>query len=288
MGKIIILGSYGMAGHVIFDHFSALQNYSVVDIAKGRKGFKRQPTYDLDVTNFVALSEIIAAEQPDYIINCIGILNKDAEENIDKAILLNSYLPHFLAKTINKSGGKLIQISTDCVFNGKSGNYNEESIKDGIGYYAQTKALGEVVDNKNITLRTSIIGPELNNEGIGLFNWFMRQQGNIKGFSKAIWTGITTLALAKAVEKSIENDLTGLLHVVNGDKISKYELLQQIAKTFKKKDLIIREDDNYSIDKSLCSSKKFDFDVPSYAIMISELKDYIEHKEIEEYKKYKL
>ena len=166
MKKIIIIGSSGMAGHMIYNYFKEYTDFNVVDIARSID--LRLPSYQLDVTNFNELEGILKREMPSVVINCIGILNKEAEDYPEKAILLNSYFPHFLAKSGNENGFKVIHISTDCVFNGEKGGYTELSVKDGIGFYAQTKALGEINYGKHLTLRTSIIGPELKDNGIGL------------------------------------------------------------------------------------------------------------------------
>jgi dTDP-4-dehydrorhamnose reductase len=214
---------------------------------------------------------------PLVVINCIGILNKEAEDHPDKAILLNSHLPHFLAQTGNAIGFKVIQISTDCVFNGKKGGYTELSEKNGYGFYAQSKALGEINYGKHLTIRTSIIGPELNKNGIGLFHWFMKQHGTIKGYSQAFWTGITTLELSKAIVAAIEQDISGLQHLVNDYKINKYDLVSLFKEIFQKTELQIEPFDDFKIDKSLVRTRNnFDYSVKSYEIMISEMRCWIE------------
>jgi len=113
---------------------------------------------------------------------------------------------------------KIIQISTDCVFSGKDGGYKEDSFRDGDTIYARTKALGEINNNKDLTIRTSIIGPDINEDGIGLFHWFMKQSGTIYGFRNAYWTGVTTIELAKGIEKFIEYNVTGIYHFVPTEK----------------------------------------------------------------------
>src|SRR5699024_1115052 len=105
---------------------------------------------------------------------------------------------------------KIIHMSTDCVFSGKIGNYKEDSLRDGETFYDRSKALGELDNQKDLTFRNSIIGPDINENGIGLFNWFMKQEGSINGYSKAIWTGVTTLTLAKAMDSALKEDLVGI------------------------------------------------------------------------------
>jgi dTDP-4-dehydrorhamnose reductase len=275
MKKVLIIGSKGMAGHMIYYFLKENSDFEIVDIA--RNSNFHIPSHQLDVVDFEALTNVLKDEKPQYVINCIGVLNQDAESNPEKAILLNSYFPHFLAKIGNEIGFKLIHISTDCVFNGKEGNYTETSPKDGIGFYAQTKALGEIESANHLTLRTSIIGPELNANGIGLFNWFMHQTGIAKGYINALWSGVTTLELAKSILKAIEQDITGLHHLVNGDKINKYELINLFKTIFDKKDIEIEAYDAYKIDKSLIRTNlDFNYQVPSYKEMIQEMKLWME------------
>ena len=227
--KILLLGSAGMAGHIIKKELLKISDkFEIVDIA--RNSNYTRPTYEIDLRNFKSIETLITNHDFDYIINCSGILNKIAEDNPDEAILINSYLPHFLEKITQFKKAKIIQISTDCVFSGSKGNYLEKDLKDGVGYYAQTKALGELINNKDLTIRTSIIGPDLNTNGIGLFNWFIKQTGSIDGYCNAYWSGVTTLQLAKSIIKLIleKNSISGVIHLTNNNKISKYDLLQII------------------------------------------------------------
>ena len=269
MKKVLIIGSKGMAGHVVTTFLKESGNFIVADISRNDDFF--DSVYKLDVTDIGKLNAVIDEFVPDFVVNCIGILNKDAEDNPDKAIFINSFLPHFLAKKGDKVGYNVIHISTDCVFSGKSGSYTESSHKDGIGFYAQSKALGEINYGKHLTIRTSIIGPELKNNGIGLFDWFMRQHGEIKGFVNAYWTGVTTIVLAQAVSACILKNINGLHHLVNGEKISKYDLLGIMKKTFCKNDISIIADEKYRVDKSLTLGKEIIYEVPKYDSMITEM-----------------
>ena len=278
--RVLIIGSKGMAGHVLYGFLKQHPAYDVFDIARDDSFFPSN--YKIDVMDTRALSAAIAACKPDVIVNCIGILNADAENNPDKAILLNSYLPHFLAKEVNAIGGKLIHISTDCVFNGKKGNYKEDDVKDGIGFYAQSKALGEVAYGQNLTIRTSIIGPELKTNGIGLLDWFLKQNGEIKGYTKAIWTGVTTLELAKAIDKFITANVAGLYHLVNNEPINKFDLLQLFKQVFTHTPVQnIVGFDGYSVDKSLMNTRHdFMYAVPAYTTMLTEIKELMQTNEL--------
>lgn len=273
--KILIIGSTGMLGHVVTKHFEN-QGYQVFKTTRREEG----SLYFDPMIDIRKIETIIENIKPEAIINCIGILNKEADENKSKAILINSYLPHYLDELSEKYNYKFVHISTDCVFNGLQGDYNETSFKDAMTFYGKTKALGEIENNRSITLRTSIIGPDPNPNGIGLFGWFMRETGEVKGYKKAIWTGVTTIELAKQIEVAIKHKLTGLYHVVNAEKISKYDLLILFKNTFDK-EINILPDDEYISDKSLVVTKDFKFDIPSYTEMIEEMKLWIiENEEI--------
>ena len=284
MKKILVIGIKGMAGHVIFNKFKDEYGFAVYGIARNIE--PSENTFNLDVSNTNALEHIIAENKFDVIVNCIGILNKDAENNPDKAIWFNSYFPHYLEKITKNTATKVIHISTDCVFSGKKGNYTEEDFKDGIGFYAQSKALGEIVNKKDLTIRTSIIGPELNENGIGLFHWFMSQpdDSQLKGFSKAFWSGITTVELAEVLKWAIEENVVGLKQIAPHHKINKFDLLQLFNEIFRENKLTIIEDDHYKVDKSLLSIvTKYTYNVPEYREMLIEMKEWIKSKKIYKY-----
>ena len=273
MKTILILGSSGMLGHVVTKYFEE-KGYDVYNLSHRIKINER--TEIMDVTNFSEFDKYLNKLKVDVIVNCIGILNEDAENNPDKAILLNSYLPRFLEKKYMNTKVKIIQTSTDCVFSGKTGNYTEDSFRDGDSIYARTKTLGEINNNKDLTIRTSIIGPDINEDGIGLFHWFMNQKGTIYGFKNAYWTGVTTIELAKGIEKLIKNDVAGLYHFVPNEKISKYNLLNIIAEIFNRNITIIPKEDYY-VDKSLINTRTdFKYVIPTYREMIEEMKSWID------------
>lgn len=277
MKKILLLGSAGMAGQILKVELTRLKDkIELVDIARSNQ--ITTPTIQLDVTKFDELKDIIIDGKFDYIVNCVGLLNSFAEKNPDQAILINSYFPHYLEKITAELPTRLIHISTDCVFSGISGNYIESDFKDGIGFYAQSKALGEIINNKDLTVRTSIIGPDLNKNGIGLFSWVLNQKGTINGYTNAFWSGVTTIQLANVIIKFILGPScpTGLIHLTNNTKISKYNLLRTIKDVFELNNLDIEEYNNYIIDKSFISTRDdVDFNLPSYLDMIQIMKDWI-------------
>ena len=274
MKKILVLGCKGMAGHVVKNYLEGIGNYDVWGIARGAKS--ENNLINLDVSCTKELENILNVGGYDVVINCIGVLNKTAEDNPHLAVWYNSYLPHLLSALGNTYDFKLIHISTDCVFSGKEGGYKEDSVKNGNGFYAQSKALGEVINHKDLTFRTSIIGPELKHDGIGLFHWFMNQEEEVSGFGEAYWTGVTTLELAEGIQHSIQQDLKGLYHFVNEEKISKYALINMFNEHFRDNKIKITKDIVYKIDKSLiCTRNDFDYNVSSYANMIWKMKKWM-------------
>jgi dTDP-4-dehydrorhamnose reductase len=273
--KVLVLGGTGMAGHTILIYFKEA-GHDVTAFSRSKMDYCKN--INGDITNFENLKKIIIDGQYDAIINAIGILNQDAEDNKSNAVLLNSYLPHFLSDTTKDMKTRIIHMSTDCVFSGKRGGYSETSFRDGKTFYDRSKALGELENDKDLSFRNSIIGPDMNENGIGLFNWFMKQEGQINGFTKVIWTGVTTLTLAKAMEQALKENLTGLYNLVNNETISKYELLKLFNKHLKNNKIMILPSDKLSLDKSLVNNRiDFSFQVPSYETMVVEMKEWIEN-----------
>lgn len=277
--KFLILGSTGMAGHTIAIYLKE-QGHDITSFT--RRVFPYGKNIIGDINNLDLVSDQIEKGKYDAVINCIGILNQNAESFKHQAVFLNSYLPHYLSHITKNTGTKIIHMSTDCVFSGKTGGYSENDFRDGETFYDRSKALGEIENNKDLTFRNSIIGPDINKNGIGLFNWFMKQRGEINGYTKAIWTGVTTLTLAKAMEQAAIDNLTGIYNLVNNDFISKYDMLNLFNKHFKDNKLIINRSDHITLNKSLINNRKdFSFVVPSYEYMIEEMKEWIErHRQL--------
>jgi len=275
--KILILGSDGMLGHVVKTYFEERGH----EIVCTNRNDKESNLY-FDITNSVSgIDKIVENVKPEVLINCIGILNKVAEEHKALAILINSYLPHYLDELSAKAGFKLIHVSTDCVFDGKVGGYDEYSIPNETNMYGRSKALGEVINDRSVTLRTSIVGPDINKNGVGLFQWFMTQEGEVGGYDNVIWTGVTTMWFARCMEIAIEKNLTGLHHCVNNETISKYDLITLFKKYFDK-DIIINHNPDVVSKKTLVrTDASFDFGIPSYEQMVKEMREWvIEHKEM--------
>jgi dTDP-4-dehydrorhamnose reductase len=281
--RILVLGATGMAGHTIAVYFKE-KGHEVVALTRRPFGYTDNIVGDFYDSEF--LKSVLLSGNYNAVINCVGVLNQDAENNPSEAVYINAYLPHKLANILRHSITKIVHMSTDCVFAGNTGPYLENSLCDGRTFYDRSKALGELNDEKNLTFRNSVIGPDMNPNGIGLFNWFMNQESEINGFSGAIWTGVTTLTLAKAIEEALKQDLTGLYNLVNNSSISKYDLLMLFNKYFFDSNRRIKLHSNYQLNKELINTRQdFVFNVPSYEQMIIEMRDWIiAHKSL--YKHY--
>ena len=260
-----------MLGHVLLKKLTDLQEYEVFDITRNKEN--RPNNFKCDVSSFDSLFEIINQIKPNYIINCVGVLIKGSLSDPSNAILLNALLPHKLVQFLELVNVKLIHISTDCVFDGSKGSYIETDSNTAQDTYGLSKSLGEINDAKNLTLRTSIIGPELKDTGEGLFAWFMSQNGEVGGYTESIWGGVTTMVLSDAIIKSIKNNYTGLLHVTNGVSISKFDLLSLIKNTFGFDEIDLKKVSGKKSDKSLKTLHPF-FSVPSYLEMIEDMHKY--------------
>lgn len=278
--KFLVMGCNGMAGHIISLYLKE-QGHDVTGYAREKSRFVN--TVIGDAIDFELVKKTVLLGNYDSVINCIGLLNQFAENNHAMAVLLNGYLPHYLADVTKDTDIQIIHMSTDCVFSGKTGGYTEESVPDGALFYDKSKAIGELEDNKNITLRNSIVGPDIKERGIGLLNWFMKQNGSVNGFTGAIWTGQTTLQLAKTIEEAAKRRAAGLYNAVPSDSINKYELLKLFNVHIRKNPVDIIPVDRFVADKSLIRTRfeGFDYQIPGYETMISELGDWMRsHKEL--------
>lgn len=271
--KFLILGCNGMAGHTI-SLFLKERGHSVFGFDLHQSTLVDSIAGNAMDSDFV--KELVGINKYDTVINCIGLLNQFAENNKAGAAYLNSYFPHYLAQLTEGTNTQIIHMSTDCVFSGVRGQYTEDDLRDGTTFYDRSKALGELEDNKNITLRNSIVGPDINPKGIGLLNWFMQQQGEVLGYTGAMWTGQTTLQLAKTMEVAAKERAHGLYNTVPDRSISKCDLLGLFNKYIRKEKVTIIPVDKMAADKSLKRTRwDFDYKIPDYEQMVSELADWI-------------
>lgn len=271
--KILVLGSTGMLGHVLCQTLYTSKKYHVYNIARKKLN---SDTISIDITDTDKLKKIVYKISPDYIINCVGILVSDSRDNPIDAIKVNSLLPHQLKKMADKINSSIINISSDCVFDGKIGRYSESSTTCPSDIYGKTKMLGEIDDVRHTNIRTSIIGPELFNNSRGLLSWILKnhKSNSIEGYTKSIWSGITTIELSKSIIYCIENSIFGLLHI-SKPAISKYELINLIIQEFNL-NLDLKKVNGKISDKSLISSRNdFNYNIPSYKEMISDMKSFI-------------
>lgn len=255
-----------MAGHVL-NQYLLNKGYQVEGVA--RAFYKRLPNeHALDVSDSNVLKDFIVNGQYDVVVNCIGVLIGDSEKDFQRAIHLNGYLPRELHNWSKKHGFKVVLLSTDCVFDGKVGGYSERDNPNAGDSYGISKRLGEVIgDESTLTIRTSIIGPELKN-GTGLWRWFESQKGKIYGYAQVYWSGVTTLELARFIEFAINNDLKGLVQLTNGKPISKYDLLTLLCQAGVNGSVEIQKRELPRSNKSLLASDLKGFSVRSYYEMI--------------------
>lgn len=277
--NFFILGCNGMAGHIIALYLKE-QGHQVVGFARSKSAFVETIIGDAFETELIGRS--IVECNYDAVINCIGMLNQFAEKDKAAAAFLNGYLPHFLVKASERTDTQVIHMSTDCVFSGKNGPYTEQSFPDGETVYDRSKALGEINDGKNLTLRNSIIGPDIKPKGIGLLNWFMQQNGEVNGFTRSMWTGQTTLQLAKTMEVAAKERVSGLLNMVPATNISKYELLKLFNHYLRNDELIIHPVEGIVADKTLVRTNiRFNYQIPDYSTMVREMAEWMRvHKKI--------
>lgn len=246
--RFLVLGASGMAGHTIALYLQE-RGHDVTGFARRDVPFLRKVVTG-DATDLETLGGLIKDGGFDVVVNCVGVLNRAAEANPD-ARYLNGTLPHVLALVVDGTPTRVFHMSTDCVFAGNTGPYTEDSEPDGTSAYDRTKAEGELNDAHNLTFRNSIVGPDTNPRGIGLLNWFMQQPGPVRGFTGAIWTGLTTLELAKAMEHEAAEDAVGLVNMVPSEPITKYDLLGLFDRELRGGTVEIVPDGELRLDKAL-------------------------------------
>lgn len=261
--RVLILGGTGMLGHVLFLHLSSISNYDVYATARSFKNIdnwfpqklveKIRPIVDAD--NFDTIIRAFAAIQPEIVINCIGLIKQlPMASDPLSAVTINSLLPHRISMLCRTAHARLIHISTDCVFDGKKGNYAETDAVNPDDLYGRSKLLGEVAYPTHcITIRTSMIGHELKGKR-GLIEWFLAQENKIQGFSRVIYSGFPTIELSHIIADHIipNTDLTGIYHV-SSNPVSKYDLLKLVAEKYNKT-IGIEPYDSFVQDRSLDSA----------------------------------
>ncbi len=279
--RVLILGGDGMLGHQLFRHFKKGHDVRVT-LRFGQEAYERYRLFDrqtayygIDARQTEGLLQVIADFRPEAVINAIGIVKQrpDGKEVIP-SLEINSLLPHRLALICRTAGARLVHLSTDCVFSGRKGNYRETDMPDAEDLYGRTKLLGEVSDSHCLTLRTSMIGPELSRK-TGLLEWFLAQRGQtVKGFTKAIFSGFPTVELARIIERILTEvpELHGLYHVA-ARPISKYDLLALIRDRLRLP-TTIEQDATFECDRSLDASRfcqDTGYSPPTWEAMIDDM-----------------
>jgi len=259
---VLILGASGMLGNAVLRFFSQSPDYLAVGTVRSRGALQLLPqalhsriVQGMDVENAGALLQLFSQVRPDVVINCIGLVKQLAQADDPlAAIPINALLPHRLLRLCKEGGARLIHVGTDCVFAGTRGMYREEDPPDAPDLYGRSKLLGEVDDEQAVTLRTSIIGPELDSAH-GLLSWFLAQRGRVKGYTHAVFSGLPTVELARIMRDFVipRADLHGVYHVA-AEPIRKYELLTLIAQRYGLS-TEIEADGQLVIDRSLDSSR---------------------------------
>lgn len=284
MNKILVLGGTGMLGHQLFKW--GLQNgFDMETIVRNKKllmentspSFENRIHVIDDVKNINGLAKVIEGIKPDFLINCIGIVKQSPlTYNYTETIAINALLPHQLEGLGSRLGFKLIHISTDCVFDGQKGMYKETDFSNATDLYGKSKYLGEINYGSGLTIRTSIIGHEITPTTFGLIDWFLAQEGKAKGFTKAIFSGLTTLELSRVILKHIiPSNLESGLYQVAAKPINKYDLLSLTARIYKKQ-IEITPSDELVIDRSLDGSRfaaLTAYQIPTWEILIQEMYD---------------
>ncbi|MCE7505276.1 SDR family oxidoreductase [Polynucleobacter sp. IMCC30063] len=283
--RILILGASGMIGSALFKYLSSMPDldvlgsvraHSLENLSSLQHHSSAKIITDLNISNIASFKSVLSAINPDTVINAIGIIKQlPIANDVINLIKLNALFPHQLQKICKENASRLIHISTDCVYSGYKGYYSEDDVPDPIDLYGKTKALGEIYEDA-ITIRTSTIGYEIKSTH-GLLEWFLSQKKEVKGYSRAIYSGITSLELGKILYKYVifNNQLQGLYNV-SSDSISKYSLLLKIKKIYNSQINII-EDSEIEINRSL-NSRKFraavGYHPPSWDEMLFELRDF--------------
>jgi len=259
---VLVIGASGMLGNAVLRLFAQSEAFETVGSARSAGFLARLPAElrphivcGVDVDNADSLARLFASTRPDVVINCVGLVKQLAEADDPlAAIPINALLPHRLARLCEIAGARLVHISTDCVFSGSTGQYVESDVPDATDLYGRSKLMGEVDYPHAVTLRTSIIGHELDSAH-GLVGWFLAQEGTVRGFTRAVFSGLPTVELALVIRDHVlpHPELRGLYHV-SAASIAKFDLLKLVAHVYDRA-VQISPDDKLVIDRSLNSTR---------------------------------
>ncbi|MGC6442423.1 MAG: dTDP-4-dehydrorhamnose reductase family protein [Rubripirellula sp.] len=288
--KILVIGGDGMLGHQLLSQWQNRHDVWVtvrrpLGHYAGHELFKQSNTFPLvDVRDLVAVRNAITQSKADAVINCAGIIKqRDEAHQVESTLEVNAIFPHRLQKLCESFDCKLIHLSTDCVFSGKRGNYSQEEPCDVSEVYGLSKYLGELRVGSALTLRTSIIGLEIARK-LSLVEWFLAQQGPVRGFTHAIYSGLTTESLGDLMEHILTHhpNLSGLWHAASKP-ISKYELLLRLSSLLERRDIEIIPDHEFRCNRSLDGTpleRRLGYTVPSWDSMLERLAQQVTHRKM--------
>lgn len=271
--KVLVIGSAGMLGHTLTIYLRK-RGYTVTDISRTRRIDSKTKLMNVLESQF---EDEVLKGQFDVIINCAALLVQASEKDKTQAIRLNAWFPHQLSELLKCTSTKIIHVSSSGVFSGENTPYFEYSICNPVSFYGKTKSLGELNNNKDLTIRVDVVGPDLSKNGVGLFNWFVKQQGEVLGYSQTFFNGVTSLECAKFIEYAITNQVNGIYHLGASETISKSEFLKLVKEVFGLNKIVIKDKDNKKTDHTLLSLRTdIDYEAKTYVYMLQELKEWME------------
>ena len=287
--RILILGGDGMLGHQLLKSWQGRHDVRVT--LRGTENYYDQyglfssenSMYGIDMLDFKSVELAVQAFRPQAIVNAVGIVKqRDEAQDAILSLEVNALLPHRLSVLCAQIGARLIHLSTDCVFSGATGMYTEDDLEDARDLYGRSKLMGEVHDDHAVTLRTSIIGLELA-RNTSLIEWVLAQSGQIKGYTQAIYSGFTTMEMARIIEQVLMRytDISGLWHVASAP-ISKYDLLIQLNHLLKRSDIQVLPETAFFCDRSLEATRfnsQTTYQPPLWGVMLEELAQQIQERE---------
>ena len=265
--RVSVIGASGMAGHIIASHFK-MRGAEVLTF--GRQGASNY----FDILDPATHNILNLCYSCDYVINCAGLLIADCDSDPVRAYLVNSWFPHRLCTMLETTGVRLIHLSTDCVFDGTSGPYDETCVPTETSTYGRSKTFGEIHSMAHVTFRTSIIGPEVRQHTTGLFEWFINKSTeSVTGYTDAYWNGITTLELAKCCWDHCNSPgVSGIYHLTRNESFSKFDVLTMINNEWELGKTVVPGLAPKPVNKCLLNSNPGAFEISPFPVQLRDLK----------------
>lgn len=269
----MVVGAGGMLGYVTLQYLRE-QGHSVIGLTKTKE---IDDLIRLDVTDEVAIKGFLSTDSFDAVVNCAAMLVEASERRKSEAVKLNTWFPHYLSEYCQRNGSYLIQVSTDGVFSGTEGSYDEHSPCDAMSFYGKSKFLGEIYVDA-LTVRSGFWGADVNPNGNGLFHWFMQQKSAVSGYSSALFNGVSNLEFARFVTKAIQRRWTGIYHMCAADSISKYDFLC-LQNTIFSRNITIHKNESVIIDRTLKNTRNdISYKEVPFAQMMKDLQTWIQRR----------